>query len=252
MPHSKMEHSIPSAVKNLHHAIHNRPSTPIEIPSRRRPLVSTSSPIRRPMSPELLFEMSPIISEFPSPPTYTLGLREPREPEPFLYPFPPFPARSHPPAFRTHRPSLITLHSGVTPQTPSILSVSNTMNGCASLCRLEDDDISPIPLVSSSKTDTKTKISGMSPSTPVRSLISPSNHSPTRAWKHRVLSPPPRSSSYSSSPWILPGKSDLIEDDRASLEADPSMFDFEKHLMRRIENQNHVRFREISLNSMCG
>jgi hypothetical protein len=40
-----------------------KPSNPIEIPTRRRPILSpTFSPINRPLSPELIFEMSPINS----------------------------------------------------------------------------------------------------------------------------------------------------------------------------------------------
>lgn len=204
------------------------------------------------MSPELLFEMSPITSDFPSPPTHALGLRKSREPEPFLYHFPAFPARRHTFGLRTQASSHNTLHSGTTPHTPSILSVSNATNRRPLPCRLEDEDISPVPLASSRKTNSTIKMTGFSPLTPIQPLVSRQNSSPARSWKHNTLSPPPRSSSYSSSPWILPGKSDVIEEDLTYLEADPSAFDFEKHLMRRIENQNHIRFREISLTSIRG
>lgn len=251
-----MEHSNPPAAKNPHYAIHNKPSTPIEIPRRCRPILSvSSSPIGRPMSPELLFEMSPITSDFPSPPAYSLGLRKSREPEPFLYHFPAFPARRHPFGLRTQASSHNALHSGTTPHPPSTLSVStvsNATNRHPLPCRLEDDDISPVPLASSRKPNSTIKMTGFSPSTPIQPLVSRQNRSPGRSWKHNTLSPPPRSSSYSSSPWILPGKSDLTEEDLTYLEADPSAFDFEKYLMRRIENQNHICFREISLTSIRG
>lgn len=59
----------------IQHTIHNKPSSPIQIPRRRRPMSSmnNSSPIGRQVSPDLIFEMSPVPTDFPSPSHYALG-----------------------------------------------------------------------------------------------------------------------------------------------------------------------------------
>ncbi|TFK70380.1 hypothetical protein BDN72DRAFT_896510 [Pluteus cervinus] len=68
-----------------------RPSLPLQIPLRRNSLINgfPISPIARPVSPELLFDMSPISPNFPSP-SY-LGFSSSQTPhnnEPFMYNFP--------------------------------------------------------------------------------------------------------------------------------------------------------------------
>jgi len=55
------------------------------------------------------------------------------------------------------------------------------------------------------------------------------------------LSPPPRRSSHSSSPWIL-SSNDGVEDEVAYSQMDPSLFEFKQHLLRRIENRDASRF----------
>lgn len=68
------------------------------------------------------------------------------------------------------------------------------------------------------------KISGFVP------LFQSPAASPTRTLGR--LSPP--SSSFSSSPWILPGSRDSSDDDVSS---SPSAFEFDKYLIQRIESQ---------------
>jgi hypothetical protein len=71
-------------------------------------------------------------------------------------------------------------------------------------------------------------------------------HQPSMADHHpeepvgRLL-PPPRRASYSSSPWILPSN-DNVEDDIAYSQMDPSLLEFKRHLLRRIENRDSSRF----------
>ena len=54
----------------------------------------------------------------------------------------------------------------------------------------------------------------------------------------RRLSPPPRRASYSSSPWILPSN-DNVDDDIAYSQMDPSLLEFKRHLLRRIESREY-------------
>ena len=55
------------------------------------------------------------------------------------------------------------------------------------------------------------------------------------------LSPSPRRPSHSQLPWILPGN-DNAEDDVAYSQMDPTMFEFKRHLLRRIENRDASQF----------
>jgi hypothetical protein len=59
------------------------------------------------------------------------------------------------------------------------------------------------------------------------------------------LVPPPRRGSYSSSPWILPGRSDLCEDDVSYSLADPSPVEFRQHLIRRMECRDPSRMKSL-------
>lgn len=241
-----MEHSKPLTSKGLPYAIPNKPTTaPIEIPHRCRPAVSRTPPssVGRPTSPDLIFEMSPVSSESPSAGRFAFSFSASKqlEQEPFMYHFPVLAPRLHPDR-RMQRTATNTIYSP--PKSPSI---SNTKHRRSPLSQLNNDDI-----MTTSSTTTKvmstTKITGFTP--PLQHPLSVQTPcSPARSLNTRRLSPPPRSSSYSSSPWILPGKCDILEGESTSLETDPSAFDFEKHLIRRIDNQNQnpLRFRTLSL-----
>ena len=87
------------------------------------------------------------------------------------------------------------------------------------------------------RTQLTTKITGFIP------IV---EHQPSMADLHPSkpvgrLSPPPRRASYSSSPWILPSN-DNVEDDIAYSQMDPSLLEFKRHLLRRIENRDSSRF----------
>ena len=82
-----------------------------------------------------------------------------------------------------------------------------------------------------------TKITGFIPI--VEHQPSMADHYPSKPVGR--LSPPPRRASYSSSPWILPSN-DKVEDDIAYSQTDPSLLEFKRHLLRRIENRDSSRF----------
>ncbi|KAF5315467.1 hypothetical protein D9619_007021 [Psilocybe cf. subviscida] len=58
---------------------------------------------------------------------------------------------------------------------------------------------------------------------------------------------PPRKSSFNSSPWILPGRSDSSShrEDVSYSQTDPSAFEFQRDLMRRTDHQNPTRFKNL-------
>jgi hypothetical protein len=234
----------------------HRPSTPIEIPTRRKAIILPihNSPIRRPASPELIFEMSPVSSDFPSSAHYPFSFsasQNTNEREPFMYQFP-IPStrytksrqRTLPTPQTAIRPVLscspVTITAAANPKPHQKERVSS-----ASLSDEDDlpsafDSLTPPVVV---RTATTNKTTGFVPTiaiqpampTRVRTPVQPSRRS-------RHLSPPPRSSSFSSSPWILPGTGEILDADVASVETDPDAFDFERYLIRRIENEKPVRY----------
>ncbi|KAG5648391.1 hypothetical protein DXG03_004965 [Asterophora parasitica] len=241
-----MELSHPPLKSNLYDIRTHSSSTPITIPSRRRPIGSwNGSPAGRTMSPDLIFDMSPVSSDFHSASHHATGFTElsrnlDSQEQPFMYSFPKFSANRNDmhSGLRAH-----ALQSTILP-VPATLAPAIRKHSSPLVMDDDDDDLAP-SLACSSTTITKsfstTKINGFTPVntqaySPIQSLI-----------KTKRLDPPPRSSSYSSSPWIMPGKSDTHEDESGSLDADPSSYEFDRHLMRRIESQNPRRFRRVSL-----
>lgn len=83
------------------------------------------------------------------------------------------------------------------------------------------------------KSTATTKISGF---LPINQNQPPMSVPAPRSTKR--LSPTPRRSSYSSSPWILPGKGESEEGDLAYSETDSGALDFQAHMLRRFEKQN--------------
>jgi hypothetical protein len=75
------------------------------------------------------------------------------------------------------------------------------------------------------------------PSASTRSALGSSTTSRKQAPR---LSPPPMSYSYSSNPWILPGKKDTIEAESGSVDSEAGDWEFDKHLMRRINGNQPV------------
>ncbi|KAH0586130.1 hypothetical protein J132_01413 [Termitomyces sp. J132] len=230
-----------------HNLLHSTSSTPIEIPRRR---TSSSWTDGRPMSPDLIFEMSPVSSDFSS--VLHSGFTDAVTNEPFLYSFPKIsPHCTHVKPRRLLQP----LQRHLSSEIGSLLAFDSVNTEydrpSPALCSDNDDqDILASSLTYSTTTITKspssstTKITGFTPATPI-SLVA---HGPARG-KSQRLSPPPRTSSYSSSPWIMPGKNDVQQGESGSLDIDPGSFEFDRHLTRRIENQNSRKFRKISLMS---
>ncbi|CAA7261443.1 unnamed protein product [Cyclocybe aegerita] len=231
-----------------------KPSNPIEIPRcRRSGPASFNSPMDGPMSPDLIFEMSPISPTFPSLSTmYPMPLSPSNKMteqdlatspnEPFMYSVPVF--RPCPPSSGTW-PRSKTARQGVMPSR-KLNAIPITAHGrqhrrkeiCAAIFDVFDDsahvpgpDDCGVP-----RTQSTTKITGFSPINEYQPVCD-QPQKPTRR-----LSPPPRRSSFSSSPWILPGKSDCYEDDVSSSPIDAGALEFRRHLLGRIENKTASRF----------
>ncbi|KAK0244431.1 hypothetical protein EDD85DRAFT_199070 [Armillaria nabsnona] len=207
-----------------------RPTTPIEIPSRRKQALSPHlSPIRdqMPVSPELLFEMSPLISDLSPSANYPLrpsSMHNSQDPEPCLYRFPVF----SPHRFKSMHPSPSPTPSGST-STRTSKFISDTTYKPDSWPKPPTfipgtGENQPSPVV---KASAKHKITGFSPVYP-----SPVSEPSSRRRLER-LSPPPRSSS-----WSIPGRScDTALDDPDALDSSissPGALDFDKFLIRRI------------------
>jgi len=209
----------------------SNPSSPIEIP-RHRQSRNSSSFTGHPTSPDPIFEMS-------LPAHYAFGFpasQDPMEPEPFMYHFPMLNGRLSSDG-RSQLPSRSTVHSVIASSPLSSTLIPKKKHRHSPLSRMDDDDIlgcsSPVTNIMST-----TKITGFTP--PMQPLPAQT----PRSLNARPLLPSPRSSFHSSS-WILPAKAEGLDEESASLEADPTAFEFAKHLIRRIENQ--LRFRAVSL-----
>ncbi|KAJ7134345.1 hypothetical protein C8R44DRAFT_422726 [Mycena epipterygia] len=224
----------------------HKSSSPIEIPGRHHhddPVPPTST---RPFSPEpLIFEMESL--DCPST-RYSFGLSTScttDDREPLLYPFPVFSAshliadrRTHPaprstagasaslpppiahnaPATRkTHRRTR-TLQLNSPRQTPTVLDPTHAIRA--------------VPLH---------KITGFKPESAAQA---PEPRPPIkRAPREKPLAPPPRSSNFLPSPWLLPSaRGDVSDDEPRSLELDPSAVDFTQYLLRRIDSQKPLQF----------
>jgi len=95
------------------------------------------------------------------------------------------------------------------------------------------------------------KITGFNPVVPSTKLLSTPcqvghgvvTSSPSRRLGR--LSPAPRRRLSFSSPWILPGKGDVLDWEVGSLEALPHSLEFKKYLMGRIESDKRVSFNRL-------
>ncbi|KAG7443174.1 uncharacterized protein BT62DRAFT_357377 [Guyanagaster necrorhizus] len=205
-----------------------RPTTPIEIPSRQKQALSPHlSPIQDQISPELLFEMSPLISNLSPSANYMLrpsSVHNHQDPEPYLYHFPVF----SPHRFKSMHPSPSPTPSGST-STRTSKFTSETTSKPDSWPKPPtfipgDSENQPSPVVKASATY---KITGFSPVFP-----SPVSELSSRRRLER-LSPPPRLSSSG----CIPGPRDAILDNPDALHSSsPGALDFDKFLIRRITN----------------
>jgi len=224
-----------------HISFHSRckPSTPIEIPKRRGSLVSPLiSPVDQPRSPDLIFDMSPIS---PSPFNHTIPLSTSNKMNnhgPFIYNVPVYiPRHSNTgTCFSTSSRQRVMPSSTAAPISAVHRKVCQTKATHAENVNDGHDSSSQSERNASKETQLTTKITGFIPS--IEHQLPMADHISKPVGR---LSPPPRRSSYSSSPWILPGTGN-IEDDIAYSHIEPSVFDFKRDLLRRIENRDASQF----------
>ena len=199
------------------------------------PLVS---PIDQPKSPDLIFDMSPI-SPISPPFNHSIPLstsNDLNDQTPFVYSVPVYIPRSRANTEIRSRPRVMpsltvapisAAHRNIWrgkmthPEGVNDNYDNNAQSGREDLPRAQST----------------TKITGFIPI--IESQPSMADHYPLKPAGR--LSPPPRRSSYSSSPWILPSN-DNVEDDIAYSQTDPSLLEFKRHLLRRIENRDSSRF----------
>ena len=201
-----------------------KPATPIEIPRRPRFMPSpVTTPMEQSSSPDLIFEMSPTSSNFP--------IHAMDDHQPFMYSVPIFQPRADLTWPRRKAPRQGVMPSRQPAPAPveaqrSEPSPSNVTDGTE--CR-------DIP-----RTQSTTKITGFCP---INADQPSTLEEPPKPLER--LSPPPRKSSYFPSPWLLPGRSDRYDEDISYSLADPAAFEFQRHLLRRIENKDSSRFASL-------
>ncbi|KAJ3518354.1 hypothetical protein NMY22_g13719 [Coprinellus aureogranulatus] len=227
-------------------------SSPIQIPQKRRPIM-LSTPYPQDISPEMVFEMSPVSSDFSASirhGSFTASASSVKADTKFLYSIPLFPSPKRQDSSEIHptqsNSSLKTGNSSPLSRNNSSLShdVPNVKHPMSRRghSMLDDTELSPEPPVPESRT---TRIRGFCPTkgefydTQFEDQYRPLE----------PLSPGPRRDSFTS-PWILPGKGEGSDEDLAYSQVDTSHFDFKAQLLRRIENQNRPRF--ASLRSFGG
>lgn len=199
------------------------------------PLVS---PIDQPKSPDLIFDMSPISPVSP-PFNHSIPLSTSNnlnDQIPFVYSVPEYiprcrvttEIRSRPRVMPSLAAAPISAVNGNVwrSQTTHPEGVNDNYDSTA---QSEREDLP--------RAQSTTKITGFIPIIEPRPSMA--DHYPLKPVGR--LSPPPRRSSYSSSPWILPSN-DNVEDDIAYSQTDPSLLEFKRHLLRRIENRDSSRF----------
>jgi hypothetical protein len=196
------------------------------------------------MSPDLIFEMEPFSPlEFPSSAHYPHSSRTTDDHEPpLLYPFPMMVSASHFNSDRRTHPASQS-SAGTSSSLPSITNKAPTKpNHRAQVLPKKSprpNSASPDP-THAIRAAPIHKIIGFKP---VFSTQAPESRTPIKkAPREKRLSPPPRSSSFSSSAWILPGRSDAPSDEPRSLELDSSALDFTQHLFRRMDSQKPLQF----------
>lgn len=233
----------------IHATFHGSPtraSSPIQIPKKRSSIVipSISAPDQA-ISPEMIFEMSPVTSEFSVHQHTPFSKTDDNDNhDAFLYTFPKISPNQNPPVPGSSDPNPASL-LGTTPRICSKPSHGANISTVKrplphrSHCMLDEYDLSfgnPPP----KKVKTR-KITGFLPVRGRQDSVGMEEDQPSE----RNPSAGPRRSSYHPSPWIFPGKGAGTEEDVAYSETDPSAFEFQRHLLRRIENQSRSRLKGL-------
>ncbi|KAF9534522.1 hypothetical protein CPB83DRAFT_340900 [Crepidotus variabilis] len=234
MPRATFENA--KGPERIPYHLRTKPATPIEIPRRQRHVPSPlNSPTAYPSSPDLVFEMSPISATY-SPLSTMFSVASmppdhPEEDEPFMYRVPVFRSsgledRSWPRPTRSRESPMPSRNSSNGP-------ISHTR-------RAESPHNDPVIITGDfgdgfdegMSTHSTTKITGFFPLKP--------DQPPTADLLPKFvgrLSPPPRRSSFAPAPWASSG-SGCTEEDMSYSQVDPSAFEFQRHLIRRIESKD--------------
>ncbi|TEB22727.1 hypothetical protein FA13DRAFT_1740633 [Coprinellus micaceus] len=239
--HRRASHLEPASARSTMQGAAPAKSSPIQIPQKRRPIM-LSSPYTHTISPEMVFEMSPLSSDFPvCHGSFSVSASSVKGDTKFLYSIPLFPS----PKRRENSelaPTRSTSSFRTTNSSPLSRNNSSGSNDVPNVkypaprrghSMLDDNDLSPEPPSHASST---TKVTGFRP---IKGELFETQFEDQ--YRPR-LSPGPRRDSYTSSPWILPGKGEGSGEGSAYSQADPNPFEFERQLLRRIENQNRPRF----------
>lgn len=234
----------PGRSNSMHTSMAPTKTTPIQIPQRRRPItVAGALPYAQPISPDMIFEMSPVTSDFPTNHTsFSLGRRNANN-DSFVYSVPHFSTpkrRSSSKSRMSDSPSSSPRARGISHGSSDVPTIKHPISR-GGQCVLDDLDLSPDTPTREANT---TRVTGF---LPIKGDLHDQFQDQNRPLQR--LSPGPRRASYNSSPWILPGKGEGSDEDLASSQADVSPFEFERQLLRRIENQNRPRF--AGLRSYC-
>ncbi|EAU85937.2 hypothetical protein CC1G_02960 [Coprinopsis cinerea okayama7 len=209
-----------------------KPSAPIQIPAGRRSAVlSSTSNYSQPTSPDTVFEMSPITTEFVGHqrPSFSLAQNE-RSAESFLYNFPSFSGRQPQTISDKNSPTPPDCYGAALCQRNRVadpLAIRMSPPPPKSSCVLDEYDLSP---------------GFVYPDEGSRSSPSKENYDYFQPRSRRLgrLSPGPRLPSSSTSPWIMQGRGDAAAEDTIDVaysHMDPSAFEFQRHLLQRIETQ---------------
>ncbi|KAL1744079.1 hypothetical protein HDZ31DRAFT_39498 [Schizophyllum fasciatum] len=228
-------------------------SDPIQIPARGRKLrVEDQDP--RPLSPDLLFEMSPPTSEYsamriPFAPSSTQNMALPAdEPQP-LYSFPSFSALSRRnSASGSPTPDLKPRGRGrrtsSAARRPSLMRrPTGDGSGAAGLARTASATKGSglTPIVCPDPRPYRTRYPLYPMHTDCYSPPPPSSPAPITPARSAASSPP-----WTTSPWILPGRQDSApRDDGESTDGEPFM-DFRDYLLACIENGRPLRPRRVA------
>lgn len=184
------------------------------------------SPNHGSTSPDLIFEMSPISSDIsPSHPfasDVTALTKNAKAQDPFLYPFPKFSLQNG----SGHRRQTRSFH-------PTRLASQRRFPFTIRTNHRHDDLSAP---AAGAVVGTLASASSFAPLTP----ISPKRRSPITALKSICPSVPLHPSLPNASRSIVRNENDIWDEENASAELDVAPLDFQKYLMRRIENQTGV------------
>lgn len=215
-------------------------TTPIQIPlkpHRRAVPIPLST---HTISPEMIFEMSPVTSDFPHRSSLSFDDDHPPRTDSFVYDIPTFSSsKTHQQSKTRHSPSSSEHHSlDFEPSPDDIHTISRLRHPHSQRghLALDEQDLSP---ESPRRRPRTMKITGF---LPIKGERCDTDLQQDQNRPLERLSPGPRRGSYNSSPWILPGKGQGSDDGLGSSLADASPFEFERSLLRRIENQNRPRF----------